>query len=90
MEPSVDKYSQVHGEDDHASAAGAPTYVFTYGLKEYACAFITSHTDTAHVTPMIYRGESITGTVQFPQYRLKEVQSIIVVVKLLLSWSDFD
>lgn len=85
LEPSADQNSQVHDRDNHASTAGGPVHtIHTYGLKEYAYVFINSRADSPQDTPVIYQGEETTGTVQLPQRRLQEVQSIIVVVRRLL------
>jgi hypothetical protein len=81
MGRSVDQNSQAHGRDNHASTEGGHVYtVHTYGLKEYAYVLVNSHADDPQDMPVIY-GEETTGTVQLPQCRLQEVQSIIVEVR---------
>ncbi|KAH8999895.1 hypothetical protein EDB86DRAFT_618588 [Lactarius hatsudake] len=81
MEPPSDQTPQVHDKDDHSSTTGGRT-VHIYGLKEYAYVFINSHADSPLDTPVIYWGEETTGTIQFPQRRLDEVQSIIIMLRV--------
>lgn len=85
LEPSADQNSQVHDGDNHVSTPEGPvSTIHTYGLKEYAYVFINSHADRPQDTPVIYRGEKTTGTVQLPQRHLQDVQSIIVEVRRLI------
>ncbi len=57
-----------------------PPTVHTYNLKEYAFVSINSHASYGQDVPLVYLGEETTGSIVFPEYRLREVERVVVIV----------
>lgn len=84
--PASSTVGQILGVNHHAVTE--PVYsIHTYNLEEYAFISINGHASSTQGDPMLYLGEDITGSVVFPEYRLREVRSLVVAVSWLLGWN---
>ncbi|SRR6266404_3582738 len=75
------------GRGHHAVTEHQPfSTIHTYNLKEYAFVSINSHASYGQDVPLVYGEEETTGSVVFPEYRLREVRRIVVIVSASCSW----
>ncbi|KAH9016385.1 hypothetical protein EDB83DRAFT_2439039 [Lactarius deliciosus] len=82
MQHSASQTSQVH-----SLPAGESVYTtHTYILKtDYAFVSVRSRAHNVRDIPLMYLGEETIGTVVFPEWHLREVRSITIVLRVLVS-----
>jgi hypothetical protein len=82
---TIVRNSEALGGGHHAVTEVQVDYsIHTYNMEEYALVSINSLAGSTQGAPLVYLGEQITGTVEFPEHRLHEVQRIVVAVSWLL------